>query len=86
MGRKGWANDEQRKFLEGHFATMDRDKQDQTLTVMYARVAAEFIRRWPCPIVRDDESKDWTLAQLKEQADAKKSRVPFRPYFLNFSY
>ena len=77
MGRRYWATDEQLDFLEGRHRGMEKERQDQTLTVLYARAAADFIQRWPSPPPKDEDLRDLTPAQIKALSDEKRTKVCF---------
>lgn len=85
MGRRPWASPEQIEFLERHFATLERDKQDQPLTVIYARVTASFIQQWPSPLPRGDDFEGCTPDELKVHADNFRGRVGL-PFCFDFLY
>ena len=89
MGRNSWATTEQTKFLEEHFANLERENQDYPLTVIYAQVAAIFIQRWPSPLPQGDKYQGWTHDQLKAQGNIARKQVSFfifaSPIFAEYS-
>ena len=78
MGRKTWCSTEQTEFLKVHLSRLDEEKNNHGLSPFYARVAAEFIKRWESPTPKKACPKG---VSPKQHADNERTRVSgFSPF------
>lgn len=72
MGRETWCTADQTAFLQAYLPKLDEEKHNNGLTPFYARIAREFIERWPSPTPKKAVPEG---VDPKQHADNERARV-----------